>query len=152
MNALKAHVKNGRIIVDEPTDLPEGTELYLVPAEGDDEMDDEERAELEAAIDEGLADVDANDVSDSATTSHRSSSGVNIVITKRCQKPNSTASKPSGTKTATRRPPASRTSSRRSEEYLCNTPKLAKVHGVPARSVIAAEVLVPKTKVNCTSG
>src|SRR5512145_116629 len=27
MQALKAHVKSGRIIVDEPTDLPEGAEL-----------------------------------------------------------------------------------------------------------------------------
>jgi hypothetical protein len=27
---LRAHVRNGRIVVDEPTDLPEGTELALV--------------------------------------------------------------------------------------------------------------------------
>ena len=67
VNALKAHVKNGRIIVDEPTDLPEGTELYLVPAEDDDEMDDEERAELEAAIDEGLDDFEAGRIVDEET-------------------------------------------------------------------------------------
>ena len=54
-NALKAQVKNGRIIVDEPTDLPEGTELYLVPADTEsDDMDDEERAELNAMLDESL--------------------------------------------------------------------------------------------------
>jgi hypothetical protein len=65
VNALKALVKNGRIIVDQPTDLPEGTELYLVPADDPhDDMDDGERAELEASIDEGLADVDAGDVTD----------------------------------------------------------------------------------------
>ncbi len=58
VNALKAHVKNGRIVVDEPTDLPEGTELYLVQADPDDDMSDDERAELEAAIDEGLADFE----------------------------------------------------------------------------------------------
>jgi hypothetical protein len=28
---LKAHVKNGRLVLDEPTDLPEGTEVDLVP-------------------------------------------------------------------------------------------------------------------------
>lgn len=64
VNALKAHVKNGRIILDEPTDLPEGTELYLVPAEDSDEMDDEERAELEAAIEEGAEDFERGDFSD----------------------------------------------------------------------------------------
>ncbi len=29
---VHARVKNGRLLVDEPTDLPEGTELTLVPA------------------------------------------------------------------------------------------------------------------------
>lgn len=33
MNALKAKVVGGRLVVDEPTELPEGTEVYLVPAE-----------------------------------------------------------------------------------------------------------------------
>jgi len=28
---LKAHVKNGRLMLDEPTDLPEGEEVELVP-------------------------------------------------------------------------------------------------------------------------
>ena len=38
MNALKAHVENGRIIVDDPTDLPDGTELYVVAV--DEELED----------------------------------------------------------------------------------------------------------------
>ncbi len=67
MNAVKAHVKNGRLIVDEPTDLPEGTVIELVPAERDDEMDAEERAELEAAIDEGIADFEAGRIVDEET-------------------------------------------------------------------------------------
>ncbi|GMV16833.1 MAG: hypothetical protein AMXMBFR56_50570 [Polyangiaceae bacterium] len=67
MNALKAHVVNGRIVVDEPTDLPDGTELYLVRAHSDDEMDEEERAELEAAIDEGLDDFEAGRIVDEET-------------------------------------------------------------------------------------
>ena len=32
MHALKTRVENGRIKLDEPTNLPNGTELYLVPA------------------------------------------------------------------------------------------------------------------------
>ena len=31
MQPLKAHVKNGRLVLDEPTDLPEGKEIELVP-------------------------------------------------------------------------------------------------------------------------
>jgi hypothetical protein len=46
-----AHVKNGRLVMDEPTGLPEDTTIELVSiddasANGDD-MDDEERAALE---------------------------------------------------------------------------------------------------------
>jgi hypothetical protein len=29
---VHARVKNGRLLVDEPTDLPDGTELLLAPA------------------------------------------------------------------------------------------------------------------------
>ncbi|WP_394836210.1 hypothetical protein LVJ94_04790 [Pendulispora rubella] len=54
MQPLKAQVRNGRLVLDEPTDLPEGEVVELWPAYIDgDEMDDEERvalnAELEAA-------------------------------------------------------------------------------------------------------
>jgi hypothetical protein len=55
MQALKAQVRNGRITLDEATDLPDG-DIYLLPVGGDD-LGDEERAELEQAIEEGLADV-----------------------------------------------------------------------------------------------
>ncbi len=37
MTALKAIVKNGRLLVDEPSTLPEGTELYLVAVNEEDE-------------------------------------------------------------------------------------------------------------------
>src|SRR5687767_7414955 len=40
MQPLEAQVKNGRLVLDEPTDLPEGEVIYLVPA--DDEMTDDE--------------------------------------------------------------------------------------------------------------
>jgi hypothetical protein len=54
MQPLRARVREGRIVLDEPTDLPEGTELELVPADG---LDAEERADLEQAIEEGVADA-----------------------------------------------------------------------------------------------
>jgi hypothetical protein len=48
MQPLKAQVKNGRLVLDEPTDLPEGKVVELVPL--DDEMDDEERAALHESL------------------------------------------------------------------------------------------------------
>jgi hypothetical protein len=59
MRAFRAHVENGRIIVDGPTDLPDGTELYLLPIREGDELDDEERAALHAAIVEAEEELDA---------------------------------------------------------------------------------------------
>lgn len=49
----KAHVRNGHVVVDEPTELPEGAEVEVVvtkvvdPFEG---MSAEERAELEQEL------------------------------------------------------------------------------------------------------
>ncbi len=59
MQPLKAVVKNGRLVVDEPTALPEGTEIELVPV--DDDFDAEERARLLAAIDDGIEDFERGD-------------------------------------------------------------------------------------------
>jgi hypothetical protein len=42
-------VRNGRLIVDEPTALPEGSEVELAVIE--DELDDEDRARLHSALD-----------------------------------------------------------------------------------------------------
>ena len=57
MQPMRARVQNGRIVIDEPTELPEGTELYLVPVddEGDD-LDEEERAALHATLRQGIED------------------------------------------------------------------------------------------------
>ena len=51
MANLKAKVVNGRLTLSEPVDLPEGTELELVIADSDDDLDDNERRELDAALD-----------------------------------------------------------------------------------------------------
>lgn len=56
---LVGRVKNGRIIVDEPTDLPEGTVLELVLDDGGDELSSEERERLHAALENGLEQLSA---------------------------------------------------------------------------------------------
>jgi hypothetical protein len=56
---LKARVCNGRLVLDEPTDLPDGEEIYLVPLEDEgDELDDEERAALHRSLARGIAELD----------------------------------------------------------------------------------------------
>ena len=55
MNAVKAKVVNGRFVIDEPTDLPDGTELYLVPVS----EDGEDRLDVEAA-NRALTEAEAN--------------------------------------------------------------------------------------------
>lgn len=57
MRALKAHVKQGHLVVDEPTNMPEGSEVELVPL--DEGMTPEERAELDAMIEESERELDA---------------------------------------------------------------------------------------------
>lgn len=52
MLTLRARVKNGRLVVDEPTDLPEGAEVELAAIEED--LDDDDRARLHAALDVGV--------------------------------------------------------------------------------------------------
>lgn len=56
---MKARVHNGRFVIDEPTDLPEGTEVSLVIDDGGDELDDEERARLHAALDQAARELEA---------------------------------------------------------------------------------------------
>jgi hypothetical protein len=66
MQPLKALVHNGRLVLDEPTDLPDGEVVYLRPAETsvggvDEEFDADEAAALHCALDEGLAAAEAGD-------------------------------------------------------------------------------------------
>ena len=61
MKTLKARVENGRIVMNEPTDLPEGTELELIPAaDFDPELAELERAKIRAEMKRRFADSDAN--------------------------------------------------------------------------------------------
>lgn len=66
MKPLRAHVENGRVVVDDPTTLPDGTLLRLVSVDDADDLDAEERAELHAAIREGIEDMKAGKTFDVA--------------------------------------------------------------------------------------
>jgi hypothetical protein len=61
MSTIRARVRNGRLIVDEPTSLPEGTELELVVDDAGDTLDEAERAALDAAITHAWASVQAGE-------------------------------------------------------------------------------------------
>jgi hypothetical protein len=63
MRVLKARVKGGRLLLDEPTDLPDGTEVQLTPADEAwlDGMDADERRRLLRAIDNGIEDFERGD-------------------------------------------------------------------------------------------
>ena len=61
MSTIRARVRNGRLIVDEPTDLPEGTELDLAIDDAGDSLDEAERAALHAAIRQAWASLQAGE-------------------------------------------------------------------------------------------
>jgi len=61
---LKARVKSGRLIVDEPTELPEGTEIELLPLDPGDWLDERDRAALHTALAESDEDVKAGRIVD----------------------------------------------------------------------------------------
>jgi hypothetical protein len=50
MSLLRAQVKNGRIVLDEPTTLREGTVIDLVADDEGDDLTSEERKELHDAL------------------------------------------------------------------------------------------------------
>ena len=55
---LRGHIENGKIIIDEGVDLPEGTEVRLTLVDEAHDLDDEDRARLHAALDESQAEID----------------------------------------------------------------------------------------------
>jgi hypothetical protein len=56
---IKARVTAGRLVVDEPTDLPEGAELDLLPLDPGDWLDEADRAALHEALRQSDADAAA---------------------------------------------------------------------------------------------
>lgn len=63
---IKATVRAGRLVVNEPTTLPEGTEVQLLPLDPGDWLDDADRAALHAALAQSEADVAAGRLVDAA--------------------------------------------------------------------------------------
>ena len=59
MSALRARVQNARLLLDAPTDLPEGTVLNLIVDDEGDEGDDHGRTELDDAISRAAASIQA---------------------------------------------------------------------------------------------
>lgn len=59
MGTLKAHVRNGRLVLDVPTELPEGTTLELVAADGGDQLSEEERSALHDSLSQGWEEAQA---------------------------------------------------------------------------------------------
>jgi hypothetical protein len=57
MRVLKAHVEGGRLVANEPSRLPEGTETEII-AFDDDDLEPEERARLLQAIEEGAESIE----------------------------------------------------------------------------------------------
>ncbi|MBI2898311.1 MAG: hypothetical protein HYY06_32475 [Deltaproteobacteria bacterium] len=69
MQPLRARVHHGRLVLDEPTDLPEGEVVELVPvdevlAHGGDYLDDEERQRLHESIEESIEQMKAGNLID----------------------------------------------------------------------------------------
>ena len=55
---LRGHIENGRIVVDERVDLPEGTEVSLTLVDNADDLDDEDRARLHAALEQAQGEIE----------------------------------------------------------------------------------------------
>jgi hypothetical protein len=58
MKALKVRVQNGHIAIDEPTTMPDGTEVEVVLVD-EDGLDEADRARLHAALAESEEDIAA---------------------------------------------------------------------------------------------
>ena len=59
MSPLRAHVENGRLVLDEPTTLPEGTVVDLVADDEGDDLTDEERRALHETLSASWNSVEA---------------------------------------------------------------------------------------------
>ena len=63
---ITALVRDGRIVVNAPTDLPEGTTVTLLPLDPGDWLDEADRAALHEALGRSESDVAAGRVVDAA--------------------------------------------------------------------------------------
>ena len=56
---IRARVRQGRLVLDEPTELPDGTEIELLPLDPGDWLDEADRTALHEALRQSQADVAA---------------------------------------------------------------------------------------------
>lgn len=70
MKALKAHIQNGQIVLDEPAELPEGVAVEVLLPEHDD-LTVGERQELEAALEESAAEFARGEYEDAHAFARR---------------------------------------------------------------------------------
>lgn len=70
VKALKAHVHNGRIVLDEPIELPEGVAVQVLLSDDDDRSTDERR-ELEEALEQSAAEFARGEFEDARALAHR---------------------------------------------------------------------------------
>jgi hypothetical protein len=61
---LKARVRNGHFVLDEPTALPEGTEVHFLPLDPGDWLDEDDRTALHRAVLASQEDVESGRLSD----------------------------------------------------------------------------------------
>lgn len=54
MTVFRAQVRNGKLVLDESTDLPEGTSVELAYPDGEDDIPADERSAFEAALARGM--------------------------------------------------------------------------------------------------
>nr|WP_206607069.1 hypothetical protein [Sandaracinus sp.] len=64
MSSIRARVRGGRLVVDAPTDLPEGLEVTLAIV--DDDLDEESRTALESSLEESHAELERGELLDAA--------------------------------------------------------------------------------------
>jgi hypothetical protein len=67
---LRGHIENGRIVVDEGVNLPEGTEVKLTLVDDADDLTDEDRAPLHAALDASQVEIDRGEGTPAPGDSH----------------------------------------------------------------------------------
>ena len=59
MSVIRAHVENGRLVLDEATTLPEGTVVALVADDEGDDLAEDERRALHHALSESWKSAEA---------------------------------------------------------------------------------------------
>lgn len=64
---IKGRVQDGRLLVDEPMNLPDGTEVELLALDPGDWLDEADRAALHQALGQSEEDVKAGRLIDAAT-------------------------------------------------------------------------------------